>query len=1000
MPATTLTSECYSGMFNECTMIKVSDTPTEAYTIEWRIPATGDVVSEGENWNSNMLASTGGTFTGNPSANTTYYIMDPNYVEPVPENLTVENVITFSSMADFSLTATARGWNNNLYYSTNLATWDKWDGSEISSADGKLYLCGSGNTTVSEENSWQLNGENIECSGNIMNLLDYKTVAEGGQPTMSNSCFSLLFFECTNLITPPELPATTLSENCYLGMFKGCTALTTLPELPATTLANVCYANMFSGCTGIKVSDTKVNAYSIEWRIPNAGEISSSDVWGWNWNMLSGTGGTFTGNPDANATYYLWNPEYVKPVPGELTADNAVAFESNADFTLAANQKGWNGYLFHSTDLKTWTEWDGSAISSAAGKLYLCGKENTKVGGGYDYRWSIICDAGVECSGNIENLLDYNVVAASEHPEMADYCFDHLFEACPLTTAPALPATTLTKNCYAGLFVFTLLTEAPELPATTLAENCYNEMFWGCSELTTPPALPATTLANNCYESMFNGCKSLATAPALPATTLASFCYNNMFGNCTGLTEAPALPATTLASYCYWDMFNGCKSLTTPPALPATTLAIYCYYGMFNGCKSLNTLPELPATTLANVCYANMFSGCTGIKVSDTKVNAYSIEWRIPNAGEISSSDVWGWNWNMLSGTGGTFTGNPDANATYYLWNPEYVKPVPGELTADNAVAFESNADFTLAANQKGWNGYLFHSTDLKTWTEWDGSAISSTNGRLYVCGEGNTKVGGDVDYKWILTGDESIDCSGDIMNLLDYKTVANGKHPAMNSGCYMNLFNGCTKLTKAPELPATTLANSCYANMFRGCTSLTTLPELPATTLAYYCYSDMFNGCTSLTTLPELPATTLANYCYSGMFNGCTGIKVSETRTDSYTLPWKAASLGSTEDLPVGWNNMMFEGTGGTFTGSPEANRDYYLYTGNETGITTSKATSISLRLYPNPAHNHVCITGLPEAATTIRIYDVAGRLVLTSTTDGSESQTIDVSGLAKGLH
>ena len=41
-----------------------------------------------------------------------------------------------------------------------------------------------------------------------------------------------------------------------------------------------------------------------------------------------------------------------------------------------------------------------------------------------------------------------------------------------------------------------------------------------------------------------------------------------------------------------------------------------------------------------------------------------------------------------------------------------------------------------------------------------------------------------------------------------------------------------------------------------------------------------------------------------------------------------------------------------------------------------------------------------LPEAATTIRIYDVAGRLVLTSTTDGSESQTIDVSGLAKGLH
>ncbi len=284
------------------------------------------------------------------------------------------------------------------------------------------------------------------------------------------------------------------------------------------------------------------------------------------------------------------------------------------------------------------------------------------------------------------------------------------------------------------------------------------------------------------------------------------------------------------------------------------------------------------------------------------------------------------------------------------------------------------------------------------------------------MCGEGNTKVTGGYDYKWILTGDESIDCSGDIMNLLDYKEVANGKQPVMGNYCFANMFRGCRVLTtppalpattlasycyynmfawcafltEVPELPATTLANNCYGNMFRGCTSLTTLPALPATTLANYCYSGMFYDCTSLTTLPELPATTLADYCYYNMFSGCTGIKVSETRTDSYTLPWKAASLGSTEDLPDGWNNMMFWGTGGTFTGSPEANQDYYL----------GKATSISLRLYPNPAHNHVCITGLPEAATTIRIYDVARRLVLASTTDGSESQTIDVSGLAKGLH
>jgi hypothetical protein len=88
--------------------------------------------------------------------------------------------------------------------------------------------------------------------------------------------------------------------------------------------------------------------------------------------------------------------------------------------------------------------------------------------------------------------------------------------------------------------------------------------------------------------------------------------------------------------------------------------------------------------------------------------------------------------------------------------------------------------------------------------------------------------------------------------------------------GCYQDMFGGCTNLMNAPELPATTLANSCYYYMFRGCTSLVNAPELPATTLANSCYYYMFYGCTSLVNAPELPATTLANYCYGFMFYGC----------------------------------------------------------------------------------------------------------------------------------
>ena len=88
---------------------------------------------------------------------------------------------------------------------------------------------------------------------------------------------------------------------------------------------------------------------------------------------------------------------------------------------------------------------------------------------------------------------------------------------------------------------------------------------------------------------------------------------------------------------------------------------------------------------------------------------------------------------------------------------------------------------------------------------------------------------------------------------------------------CYYEMFSGCTSLTSAPELPATTLADNCYSNMFKKCTSLTSAPELPATELATYCYYEMFNGCKNLTSAPELPATTLANYCYDSMFRLCT---------------------------------------------------------------------------------------------------------------------------------
>lgn len=123
--------------------------------------------------------------------------------------------------------------------------------------------------------------------------------------------------------------------------------------------------------------------------------------------------------------------------------------------------------------------------------------------------------------------------------------------------------------------------------------------------------------------------------------------------------------------------------------------------------------------------------------------------------------------------------------------------------------------------------------------------------------------------FQFVMTG--KIEAWHNVMSMLRTNDFAT--YNTVVSHAFRNLFRECTSLTKAPILPATTLANNCYGYMFYNCTSLTEAPELPATTLRDYCYCDMFERCTSLTKAPELPATTLGDHCYLGMFSGCTSL-------------------------------------------------------------------------------------------------------------------------------
>ena len=142
-------------------------------------------------------------------------------------------------------------------------------------------------------------------------------------------------------------------------------------------------------------------------------------------------------------------------------------------------------------------------------------------------------------------------------------------------------------------------------------------MFSDCTSLTTAPALPATTLVEGCYKGMFSNA-GFTSAPVLPATTLAKSCYESMFQNCMSLTTAPTLPETVLVERCYAYMFNGCKSLTTAPVLPATTLPDYCYYQMFGNCTNLSTITLGYTGNFADAPSNTFFYWVTSVAASGT----------------------------------------------------------------------------------------------------------------------------------------------------------------------------------------------------------------------------------------------------------------------------------------------------------------------------------------------------------------------------------------------
>lgn len=190
LPAITLTTTCYARMFENCTNLET--TP--------ELPATTLATSCYNNMFHNCTSIViSPELPATTLANSCYYRMFDS-----------TNILPDCSSIDFtSSSVVASGGLKGLFYGTKVTDTD------------------------------------------LVNILPKNESGNYCLPVteLANTCYNVMFRNCTNLTVAPVLPAITLAQSCYEEMFSGCINLTVAPELPATTLAIRCYYEMFYNCS-------------------------------------------------------------------------------------------------------------------------------------------------------------------------------------------------------------------------------------------------------------------------------------------------------------------------------------------------------------------------------------------------------------------------------------------------------------------------------------------------------------------------------------------------------------------------------------------------------------------------------------------------------------------------------------------------------------------------------------------------------------------------------
>lgn len=440
--------------------------------------------------------------------------------------------------------------------------------------------------------------------------------------------------------------------------------------------------------------------------------------------------------------------------------------------------------------------------------------------------------------------------------------------------------------------------------------------------------IAAHTIDDSLYHVRLRGvgntsmtCSSSSTSSRnyFSCKNLSSSCSVRIFGNAENLMDYTVVASgghPTMAVNCWQNAFSYWTHLVYVDRdfLTFPTISNYGCSNMFQSCSNLIYGPEIQATTIGDYGCQYAFSSCSKIRRCITKINATTV----------------------------------GKNAFYYLFIANLTDTCELEVCPSTLPAV-SMSNYCYA--------YMFAGCKNITTPP----ALPATTLANYC-------------YSYMFYGCTSL------------TTVPALPATTMAQNCYNGMFNGCTSLTSIPEIylwhvttlstgcfrsmfqsctsftgpiaiaRATTTAEGCYYQMYRGCSSLnddlSRYSGLPAVGKNMYfrmfydckalpsalkfavnvggyegCCQEMYYGCTNLETVPALYCSgTLGKQCFYQMFRGCTKIKLSTSQTGEYTNRYRIPYVESTS-ATSGTDSVkdMFYQTGGTFTGTPSLNTNYY---------------------------------------------------------------------------